>query len=230
MEFDGSQKLIGVGAQADVFEYQGYAYKVYRPTYPVEWIRFEKDQQHAVNTAGLCPVRYYDTDDEHTIKMDLIKGITLEKRVMAGDPNGFNMLRDAFRFVHSADPSGIKMPRLTDTITIELGDEGKKLVPIIERLSEKMGSRICHLDMHFLNLMVREQGDDYTIIDWMNSRIAPVVFDYARTYVIFDEFSKEGLRVYEAVVMPDVKELGVSDSDFADALTVCSAIRKHEKS
>ena len=30
MEFNGSQVLIGKGAQAEVFRYQGYAYKVYK--------------------------------------------------------------------------------------------------------------------------------------------------------------------------------------------------------
>ena len=57
MTFDGTQKLIGRGAQADVFLYQGFAYKVYKPSYPAEWIAFEKHQQGEINKAGLCPVR-----------------------------------------------------------------------------------------------------------------------------------------------------------------------------
>ena len=71
MTFDGSQKIIGKGAQAEVLLYHGFAYKVYNQSYPAEWIAFEKQQQQAVNKAGLCPVNYYDTDDPHIIKMDL---------------------------------------------------------------------------------------------------------------------------------------------------------------
>ena len=41
MVFDGSEKLIGRGAQADVLSYRGYAYKIYKPSYPAEWIAFE---------------------------------------------------------------------------------------------------------------------------------------------------------------------------------------------
>ena len=37
MTFDGSQKIIGKGAQAEVFLYHGFAYKVY-PSRP--WVRF----------------------------------------------------------------------------------------------------------------------------------------------------------------------------------------------
>ncbi|MBO4650987.1 MAG: aminoglycoside phosphotransferase family protein [Clostridiales bacterium] len=230
MEFDGSQTLIGKGAQADVFRYQGYAYKVYKNTYPAEWIAFEKEQQRAVNQAGLCPIRYYDTDDAHIIKMDLIEGEELEKKVLNGYIEGFGILADAFRKVHAAPIDGIKMPPLIATAGMGLSEEEQnKILPIIERLSQKYPSCICHLDMHFLNIMLPSDGSEYVIIDWMNSRIAPAIFDYARTYVIFDEFSQEGLAIYKQVIADDIKALGISDEDFQDALTVCAVIRKREK-
>lgn len=230
MEFDGSQALIGKGAQADVFRYKGYAYKVYKNTYPAEWIAFEKEQQRAVNQAGLCSIRYYDTDDAHIIKMDLIEGEELEKKVLNGYIEGFGILADAFRKVHAAPIDGIKMPPLIATAGMGLSEEEQnKILPIIERLSEKYPPSICHLDMHFLNIMLPSDGSEYVIIDWMNSRIAPAVFDYARTYVIFDEFSQEGLAIYKQVIADDIKALGISDEDFQDALTVCAVIRNREK-
>ena len=94
MQFDGTQQLIGTGAQAEVLLYEGYAYKVYKPTYPAEWIAFEKSQQKAVNDAGLCSVRYYDTDDEHIIKMDFVDGEMLEKRALTGDITCFKILSE----------------------------------------------------------------------------------------------------------------------------------------
>lgn len=246
MLFDGTQTIIGRGAQAEVFLYKGFAYKVYKADYPAEWIAFEKRQQEQVNKAGLCPVRYYDTDDSHIIKMDFIDGDTLENRInkyvrekeldaMPKIAECYKLLSHAFQFVHSAGIRGLAMPHLRDTATMGLCDEDSgKILPIIERLSGKMKECICHLDMHFLNIMLprgktSETGSGYRIIDWMNARIAPPVFDYARTYVIFDEFSEEALELYKRIVMPDLKTSGVSDSDFADAVTVCSIIRKHEK-
>ena len=56
MIFDGTQKTIGKGAQAEVVSYYGYAYKIYRSSYPTEWIAFEKKQQEAVNKTGLTEI------------------------------------------------------------------------------------------------------------------------------------------------------------------------------
>lgn len=187
MIFDGTHKLIGKGAQADVFLYKGFAYKVYKPTYPAEWISFEKKQQHEVNKAGLCSVRYYDTYDDHIIKMDLIDGEMLETKIndcAARKPveefstvqDGFSLLSTAFKFVHKADITGLEIPRLTQT-----------------------------------------------------AGLTPALFDYACTYVIFEEFSAAALVLYKALVLPDLKELSVSDSDFEEALEVCRVLRQLEK-
>ena len=236
MTFDGTQKVIGKGAQAEVLLYQGFAYKVYNQSYPAEWIAFEKEQQKAVNKTGLCPVKYYDTDDSHIIKMDLVDGDQLEKSVPKAPDQGFLLLAKAFRFVHEADASDTTIPPLSATAGLVLSDEEKsEVLPIIERLSQKYKSCICHLDMHFLNIMLPPDTPliadkiNYTIIDWMNARLAPPVFDYARTYVIFNEFAKEAVGFYKAAVWPDLQALGISEEDFFDAVKVCTVLRNHEK-
>lgn len=236
MKFDGTEKLIGKGAQAEVFLYHDFAYKVYNESYPAEWISFEKEQQQAVNKAGLCPVKYYDTDNPHIIKMDLVKGDQLEKSVPKAPEQGFLLLAKAFRFVHKADIGTTTIPPLSATAGLMLTDEEKlQVLPIIERLSKKYKSCICHLDMHFLNIMIPSDSKliadkiNYTIIDWMNARLAPAVFDYARTYVIFNEFAKDALDFYKASVWPDIQVLGISEKDFFDAVKVCSVLRSKEK-
>ncbi len=228
--FDGTQTVIGHGAQADVYSYRGYAYKVYRPTYNPEWIKFEKAQQSAVNETGLCDIRYYDTDDLYIVKMDLIEGETLEKKILAGFEGGFGILADMFRKVHDAKLDGVKMPRLIETAGFGVSDENRqKILPVIERLSETMDSCICHLDMHFLNIMLPFDGSEPVIIDWINARIAPAVFDYARTYVILRECAPDVLGMYEAAVAADMRSLGITDEDFADAVMVSQVIRDREK-
>lgn len=233
--------MIGKGAQAEVFLYKGFAYKVYKDTYPAEWISFEKKQQREVNKAGLSPVRYYDTDDPHIIRMDYIDGDMLEKIVndcAAGKgvdeiedvPDGFRMLSSAFKFVHKADIRDLDIPRFTETASMGLSKEkGEKIIPVIERISAKTDECLCHLDMHFLNIMIPKDKSGFKIIDWMNARIAPPVFDYARTYVVLKEVSEEVLNLYEVTVLPDLKDLRVSDSDFSDAVEVCSIVRAREK-
>lgn len=236
MKFDGSEKIIGTGAQAKVYLYHGFAYKVYNPTYPAEWIAFEKDQQQAVNKAGICPVKYYDTDDPYIIKMDLVEGDQLEKSVPTAPEQAFLLLARAFRFVHQADSANTTIPPLSSTAGLMLTPEEKaQVLPIIERLSQKYTSCICHLDMHFLNIMLPPDAPlvadkiNYTIIDWMNTRLAPPVFDYARTYVIFEEFAKDAVEFYKAAVWPDVQALGISEEDFFEAVKVCTILRSKEK-
>ena len=63
----------------------------------------------------------------------------------------------------------------------------------------------------------------------MNARLAPEVFDYARTYVIFNECAPEVLDLYKEAVASDMKALGITDEDFADAVMVSKIIREREK-
>jgi len=70
---------------------------------------------------------------------------------------------------------------------------------------------------------------DYRIIDWMNARLALPVFDYARTYVIFEEISEVALNIYMEKVLPQMWATGVSEEDFYDAVKVCRIVRQQEK-
>jgi aminoglycoside phosphotransferase (APT) family kinase protein len=166
----------------------------------------------------------------------LVIGEHLEKSGPKAPEQGFMLLARAFRFVHEADASDTTIPPLSATAGFVLTDEEKsQVLPIIEGLSQKYKSCICHLDMHFLNIMIPSDEEliadkiNYTIIDWMNTRLAPPVFDYARTYVIFNEFAKEALDFYKAAVWPDILALGISEEDFSEAVKVCTVLRNHEK-
>ena len=92
-----------------------------------------------------------------------------------------------------------------------------------------MDSCICHLDLHFLNIMMPSDGSEPKLIDWINARIAPAVFDYARTYVILKEYAPEVLKIYNEAIAQDMRSLGITDEDFADAVLVSQIIRDREK-
>ena len=226
--FDGSEILIGKGAQADVYMHDGYAYKVYRPTYPAEWIIFERQQQDEVNKLGLTRVKYYATDDPHIVKMDLVKGDTLEKKLREGHTEYDGLLAEAFRKVHAAGITGVRIPRLEETAGMGLTKGQKENVfPVIGRLSDKYPCCLCHLDMHFQNILIPNDGSEAVIIDWINARIAPAVFDYARTYVIFREFDPAVAERYMKEISSEIEE--VSEEDLKDAVMVCTILREREK-
>ena len=226
--FDGSEIIIGKGAQADVYKYDGYAYKVYRPAYPAEWIVFERQQQEEVNKLGLTQVKYYATEDPHIVKMDLVEGDTLEQKLREGHTEYEGCLAEAFRKVHAAAIAGVKIPRLEETAGMGLTKEqNEKVFPVIGRLTDKYPGCICHLDMHFQNILIPKDGSDAVIIDWINARIAPAVFDYARTYVIFREFDPELAERYMEEISSDIED--ISEEDFKDAVMVCATLREREK-
>ena len=148
------------------------------------------------------------------------------------------LLKNNKHIKHVFDPRSPYLTEIISTYGVKENDqvyhfwkesEKEEILEIIARLSGKLKSCVCHLDMHFLNIMLPRDREDYVIIDWMNARLAPAVFDYARTYVIFDEFSKEGLEAYKQIVMPELWKTGIKESDFNDAVRVCTIIRKREK-
>ena len=162
--------------------------------------------------------------------MDLIEGEPLETKLLAGFEGGFDILADMFRKVHAAKLDNVKIPRLIDTAGFGLSDENKqKILPVIERLSEKMDSCICHLDLHFLNIMMPSDGSEPKLIDWINARIAPAVFDYARTYIILREYAPEVLNIFKEAISADMRSQGITDEDFEDAVIVSQIIRDREK-
>ena len=168
--------------------------------------------------------------------MDLVQGDQLEKSVSKFPEQSFALLSRAFCFIHKVASSRTTIPPISATADLMLSAQEKsKILPIIDRLSQKYKSCICHLDMHFLNIMIPDNAEliadkiNYTIIDWMNARLAPPVFDYARTYVIFNEFAKEALPLYKAAVWSDILSLGVSEDDFFEAVKICTVLRIHEK-
>ena len=228
--FDGSQELIGKGAQADVYKYQGYAYKVFKQEYPTEWIAFEKKQQSEANRLGLSSIKYYDTEDPKIVKMDLVEGITLEKKLKGAIDEGLAILAEMQRKVHQASAEGTDIPKLSDCLTPGLLDKEKAVVlPLIENLSGKFDSCVCHLDLHFLNILIPDDGTEPKLVDWINARIAPPVFDYARSEVIIHEYAPELIPMYRKAMASDMEALGITEDDYAAAIAVCSILRAGEK-
>ena len=55
MEFDGTEKTIGHGAQAEVLLYHGFAYKIYKSSYPAGQTIW-KD----IEALGISEVDFYE--------------------------------------------------------------------------------------------------------------------------------------------------------------------------
>lgn len=85
----------------------------------------------------LCNVRYYDTEDLYTVKMDIVEGETLEKKIRNGFEGGFDILAAMFRKVHSAELDGVKMPGLIDTAGVGVSEENRQKILLIRDREKK---------------------------------------------------------------------------------------------
>ena len=225
--FDGSEKIIGRGAQAVVYHWQGFAYKVYPDQYPKEWIQHELQVQDVVGKLNLPVVKYESTDDPCVIKMDFIDGLTLADRIRhEGYKRGVEDMINLQKLIHQH--KDLQLPDLKqfarydlDHMTIEAAQKEKALT-YLDDIPDQ--SNLLHFDFHFLNILFAQ--DQYYVIDWINARLGHPVFDYARSYVILNEFAYRLGQKYLSLIGRD-KDLDLVDLN--KAIYVMALLRTRER-
>lgn len=65
---------------AGVYAWNRYAYKCFREGYPAEWIAYELARQNEICKSPLPIPRYHPCEFPNTIKMYLIKGLSMYER------------------------------------------------------------------------------------------------------------------------------------------------------
>ena len=68
-------------------------------------------------------------------------------------------------------------------------------------LIQKMDSmvyekRLCHGDFHLFNLILSENNNEVTIIDWVDASAGDLRADVYRTYLLYEHFSVEWADLY----------------------------------
>lgn len=224
--FDGSQKEIGRGAQAVVFSYNGFAYKVYNREYPKEWIRGELLIQEEINSTTLPVVKYYETDESNIIKMDLINGLTLGDRILKekyknGVEDIIRLQKEVHAFTEINLPS-FKTCAANDIVKLQIDKKQRdSVLKFLESIPDT--KNLLHLDFHFLNIMYADAK--YYIIDWINARVGNPIYDYARTYVIINEFAYRLSRKYFSLI---VKDKYIDTTDLKKAIYIMALLRTRE--
>ncbi len=79
-KFIAERILIGQGRQANVYFWNGFAYKLFIPNYPQTLIDYEINLQNTIYNTGIPTVRYYESDIAHSIKMDFIDGVHIGEK------------------------------------------------------------------------------------------------------------------------------------------------------
>lgn len=227
MYMDGTEKEIGLGKQAIVYYYKGYAYKVFNNSNE-DWINYEVFVQNEILKTNLPVIKYYESND-CSIKMDYINGQTLGSKILKDKyKNGVEDLLILQKSVHKVKNLNLKSFKefaLNQLFDLDVSSFQKNNgINIINYLDDC--NDLLHLDFHFLNIMV--SNDEYIIIDWVNAKLGNPLFDYARTYVILNEFAFRLSKKYLKLLRND-KEINTIDLD--KAIYVMALLRlKEEKS
>lgn len=225
--FFRERKVIGKGRQATVYLWEGFAYKVYPESYPLQSIAFEMRIQRQISQTALPVVKYYETDRPRIIRMDHIAGMTLSEKILSGRcASGMEDLLCLQRQIHRIDD--VDLPYIDKDLEKEiLGMDcaEKQKAKAMESLSWLgQADSLCHLDFHPSNILWRKDG--YTVIDWVNARRGRPVYDFARTYVILFEVSCELAKRY----MRLLEESGEDRAALDKAIYVMALWRSKEVS
>lgn len=225
--FDGTEREVGKGAQATVFYYKGFAYKVYNSEYPKEWINCELLIQEELNKTSLSVVKYYRTEELNVVKMDFIDGITLGERMQKekykkGVDDVIKLQKEINSIINMSLPT-LKSFAANDINQLQINQKQRETaLKFLEEIEEK--TNLLHLDLHFLNIMY--SNSKYYVVDWINARVGNPIYDYARSYVIMNEFVYRAGKKYLSLVTKD-KE--IDTTDFEKAVYVMALLRTKEK-
>lgn len=80
--FNTERILIGQGREAKVYLWNDYAYKCFNSDYPKSLINYEFKIQNIIYGTGLPTVKYYESEIEHSIKMDFIDGVHIGEKFL----------------------------------------------------------------------------------------------------------------------------------------------------
>ena len=185
---------IGAGMMAEVYSWNGFAYKCFREGYPKEWLEFEYNQQNEVCKSDLPIPRYYESEFPNSIKMELISGISMFDRFNA--EGGEVILKDLMTwFMKIHEVKGLDLPDVSaylyEEIDVSPVGEAEKAyarqchAEVEQAITEE--KVLCHMDYHPLNVMY--ENGEIRIIDWVDAKNGKPIWDFSRTYVIFYEFA-----------------------------------------
>lgn len=227
MDFINDAKLLGKGSQAEIYFYEGYAYKVFKKGYPVEYINGEFYIQTEVNKTNLRTIKYYKTDDDHVLKMDYIDGITMAEKMRKA--KGFkDELIDIINIQKQiTNINNLRLLTINncykDYINNSMLNEDYKKTALTYLNSIEEKNNLCHLDFHMLNIMCSNK--DYIIIDWPNAKNGNPIHDYARTYIIMYEHAFRLSKTYLSLIEKDSE---IDTHDLNKAIYIAALIRYNE--
>lgn len=202
-------KRIGIGRQAEVFEDNGTALKMFNPSVSVDRIEYEADLMKKVHEVYKRAPEFYGMhreDGRNGIKFELIRGDMLSNefgRHFTSIGRYGRELGMLHREMHTYTVKGL--PPAYEKFEWKLRryknlDENV-LHKLLEFIKGSKEEALCHGDLHPENILVDGNGR-MRVIDWADAYCGNPLSDVARTYYLLGN----GISPYEKPVYVKVME------------------------
>jgi len=195
--------LIGSGAQADVYLYEGKALKVFKADYVQANGRYEAELQDKAYKKGLPVPQIYEVIELNgrvAIVMEYVPGKSIGDMMLENMGKAHELLTlsvDVQIQVHKTNADDFPNQKDKFRCNISMNpylknEQRQRLLKLLHRF--KSDDRLCHGDFHMLNLIETSQG--IKIIDWVDASGGSVAADVCRSYLLYLLYRKEIAEAY----------------------------------
>lgn len=195
---------IATGNTADIYLHNGNIVKVYTRQ-SVDDVTIEAANQSYAKSLGLrvpAVIEVTEVDGRPALVMDRASGTPMKDLLFETPERMADYLERSVqiqRLVH--DKAAPELRPMSDRLREQIGSVDRlsgpqklRLIAMLEEVGEE--TQLCHGDLHVQNLIV--DGDDVSIIDWMDATRGDVRLDVCRTYVIYSEVDTDFADAYLA--------------------------------
>lgn len=218
------RKLIGEGKSAKIYREGNQVYKVFSDQYPLAWIEHEATIQNEVYTkTQLCVPQASYMKGSREIRMEYIEGCTLADRMRKEKyKQALEDLVETQASIHQY--SHLNLSNAHDVFASQIQfsdlDPGLQDKALRSLNSVEKKQVLCHFDIHFLNIMYRDDG--YVILDWVNAKLGNPALDIARTYIILKQYAQ---RLASKYLKLSAKKGHFTIEEIQDAIPAMAALR-----
>ncbi|WP_096187379.1 phosphotransferase family protein [Evansella halocellulosilytica] len=196
---------IATGNTAKIYRYENKAVKIFNDFLPDNEATREAHKQKLASSCGLPVPKVFDVtqiNGRQAIIMELVEGRTIGDIVLENKEKKEDYMKisiDIQQEIHRIVPRSLET--MTEKLTRQIESahhlDKKQRIALLQKMeSMTFEERLCHGDYHLFNLIMSEDKEKVTIIDWVDCSAGDIRADVYRTYLLYSQFSVELAHMY----------------------------------
>ena len=201
--FIAPENLIGSGAQAEIYLWDGQVIKLFHRGTPDATVQNEADIQQKLYLSGLPVPRVFGLatlDLRPAILMEYLPGPSLGDVMLNDLAHAADYIQAAAALhaqMHTIGGEGLpaqsdKLRRKINSTPLLDKDEKQRLLSLLVRIDP--GRAVCHGDFHPYNIIQTKSG--LAVIDWADATCGSAPADVCRSYLLYLLHGREAAGPY----------------------------------